>query len=258
MKLPTVSDIDSRLLFALRMADSAVILAQRLCEWCGKCPAPEEDIAISNVALDLLGQARLWYAVASQHDPQHRTEDDFAFLRDTRDYYNVLLVEQSNGSYADTLARQFYFDSWHYLLLEQLTQSEDNSIADTASKALVEVDYHVRRSSDLIIRLANGTPVSKMLIQDGLHRLWAYTGELFIGDDHDEALALYGLIPRPDSLQAPWKRWIAEVFNEAGLPLPAPQTWMQTGGRQGQHGEAHAYLLAEMQCLHRSHPGVRW
>jgi ring-1,2-phenylacetyl-CoA epoxidase subunit PaaC len=242
----------------LRLGDNALVLSQRLSEWCGKGPALEEDMALANVALDLLGQARLWLAYAGELEGKGRDEDSLAFLRDAHDFHNLLLVEQPNGHYGDTLARQFYFDVWHYFLLKELTVSRDERIAAIAEKSLKEVTYHVRRSGDLIVRLGDGTEESHRRMQASLDDLWMYTGEMFRDDAVDEAMQAQGIAPRLSSLRAPWLAHLQEIFAEATLTLPPVDAWMQKGGRQGVHTEHLGFLLAEMQFLQRAYPGAQW
>lgn len=244
--------------YLLRLADNALVLSQRLTEWCGKGPALEEDMALANVALDLIGQARFWFSYAGEIEGKGRDEDKLAFLRDAHEFRNLLLVEQANGNYADTLARQFYFDSWHFLLLQQLLKSTDERIASIAEKSLKEVSYHVRRSGDLIVRLGDGTAKSHDMMQAALDELWMYTDEMFQADAVDQAMAAQGVAPDLASLREPWLNYICEVFEEATLTVPPMNAWMQKGGKQGVHGEKLGYLLAEMQFLQRAYPGATW
>jgi ring-1,2-phenylacetyl-CoA epoxidase subunit PaaC len=250
--------MDAKVTCLLRLADTALVLGQRLSAWCGKGPALEEDMALTNVALDLIGQARFWYGYAGELEGQGRDEDAFAFRRDAHDFRNVLLVEQPNGSYADTLARQFYFDGWHYLMLQALCGSADARIAAIAGKAAKEAAYHVRRSSDLVVRLGDGTPRSHAMMQDALDGLWMYTGELFEPDAVDAAMAAEGIAPDPAGLRTPWLAHVGAVFARATLTMPPPDAWMQDGGKRGVHTEHLGYLLAEMQYLQRAYPGANW
>jgi ring-1,2-phenylacetyl-CoA epoxidase subunit PaaC len=250
--------MNSKFEYILRLADNALILSQRLSEWCGKGPAPEEDVALANIALDLIGQARLWLAYACELDGRQRNEDQLAYLRDTREFRNVLLVEQANGTYADTLVRQFYFDAWHYLLLKGLCDSRDARIAEIAEKSIKEVGYHLQRSSDLIIRLGDGTHKSHELTQNALEDLWMYCGDLFTSDDVDLDMIEQGLAPRLEDLYPSWLQYTKDVLDEATLARPSEGTWMQTGGKRGIHTESLGYLLAEMQFLQRAYPGAQW
>ena len=250
--------LDDKLELLLRLGDSALILSQRLTEWCGKGPALEEDMALANVSLDLIGQSRLWLSYAAEVEGLGRDEDQIAFLRDAHDFRNLLLVEQPNGSYADTLVRQFFFDTWHQLTLESLTRSSDGRIADIAEKALKEVRYHLRRSGDLIVRLGDGTDESQRRVQTAINDLWMYTGEMFTSDEVDEVMAAQGIASDPSALRDPWLAHVGQVLAEATLTLPSPDAWMQSGGKQGRHGEAMGYLLAEMQFLQRAYPAAQW
>jgi ring-1,2-phenylacetyl-CoA epoxidase subunit PaaC len=249
---------DDKFKYLVRLGDTALILSQQLSKWCGKGPMLEEDIALTNVALDLLGQARLWLSYAAETEGAGRNEDQLAFLRDAHDFHNLLLVEQPNGNYADTLARQFYFDTWHYFLLKELTRSSDARCADIAEKSLKEVTYHLRRSGDLVVRLGDGSAQSHGRMQAALDDLWMYTGEMFEADAVDTAMAERGIAPAPADLRQPWLAHLQEIFEEATLVLPPVDAWMQKGGRQGVHSEHLGYLLAEMQFLQRAYPGAKW
>ncbi|MDR9836640.1 1,2-phenylacetyl-CoA epoxidase subunit PaaC [Herbaspirillum huttiense] len=244
--------------YVRRLGDNVLVLSQRLSEWCGKGPALEEDMALINVSLDLIGQARLWLAYAAELEGAGRNEDQLAFLRDAHQFHNLLLVELPNGSYADTLARQFLFDVWHYFLLEGLCESSDARIAEIAQKCFKEVTYHVRRSTDLMIRLGDGSEESHHRMQDAIDALWMYTGELFTTDALDHAMQAEGIAPDLAELPQKWQQHVTEVMREATLQLPASGLWMQSGGKQGRHTEHLGYLLAEMQFLQRTYPGASW
>jgi len=244
--------------FLTRMGDHALILSQQLCKLCGKGPALEEDMALANVALDLIGQARLWLNYAAEVEGAGRDEDKLAFLRDAHEFHNFLLVEQPNGNYADTLMRQFFFDTWHYFRLQALSLSADPRIAEIAQKSLKEVTYHVRRTGDLIVRLGDGTDASRRKVQAAADDLWMYTGEMFEDDQVEQALALEGLISPASALREPWLAHIAEVFDEATLTMPPADAWMQRGGLHGRHTEQLGYILAEMQFLQRAYPAAQW
>jgi ring-1,2-phenylacetyl-CoA epoxidase subunit PaaC len=244
--------------YVLRLGDNALVLSQRLSEWCGKGPALEEDMALTNVALDLIGQARLWLGYAGELENAGRGEDELAFLRDAGAFRNLLLVEQANGGYADTLMRQFLFDAWHALALRELEGSADPRVAEIAAKAHKEVSYHLRRSSDLVVRLGDGTERSHALLQAAALALWPYTGEMFRGDAVDAAAAAAGTGFSPEALHAPWLEYVGEVFGDATLTLPAAAAWMHSGGKQGRHSEKLGFLLAEMQFLQRAYPGAQW
>lgn len=249
--------LDDKFEYLLRLGDNTLILAQRLSEWCGKGPVFEEDMALANTALDLLGQARGWLTYAGEVEGKGRDEDQLAYLRDAHQFRSVLLVEQPNGDYAMTMARQFYFDAWHHLLLQELTKSTDKRIAEIAEKAVTEVAYHLRRSGDLVVRLGDGTEESHRRMQTAVDELWMYTGEMCIPNPVDERLAAQGVVCDPTRLREPWLAHVAEVFRAATLTLPSG-TWMQQGGKQGRHTEHLGYLLAEMQFLQRAYPGAQW
>ncbi len=244
--------------YVLRLADNALILSQRLSEWCGKGPALEEDMGLTNVALDLIGQSRLWFAYAAELEGAGRTEDQLAFLRDAHDFTNVLLVEQPNGNYADTLTRQFFFDVWHYFLLKELIASSDVRIAEIAEKSLKEVTYHVRRSGDLMVRLGDGSEVSHRKVQDAVDALWMFTGEMMQDDSIDVAMIAAGVAPNSPALRTAWLAHVTEIFDEATLITPDAEAWMQKGGKQGKHTEHLGFLLAEMQFLQRAYPQSQW
>lgn len=251
--------------YLLRLADSPLILAQRLGAWVGKGPVLEEDIAQTNVGLDLLGQARLWLAYAAEVEGRFaaraRTEDELAFLRDGDAYRNLLLVEQPNGNFADTIARQFLFDAWHRLLLGALAESKDERIAAVAAKSAKEVAYHVERSGDWTIRLGDGTEESHAKMQAAVDALWPYTGEMFAPDAIERGLIEAGVAADVRALEAPWREHVGSVLAEATLAAPQ-NVFMQglppKGGRQGRHTEHLGYLLAEMQFLQRAYPGAQW
>ncbi len=243
--------------FLLRLGDNALVLGQRLSAWCGKGPILEEDIALANVALDLLGQARLWLAYAGEVEGRGRDEDALAFGRDGHEFLNVLLVEQPNGSYADTLGRQFYFDTWHYYLLRELARSGDDRVAAIAAKALKEATYHAERSADWVIRLGDGTEESHRRMQAALEDLWMYTGELFSMDAVDRAMVERRIGCDLALLREPWLAHVRQTLSEATLTMPNGD-WFQEGGKRGVHTERLGYLLAEMQFVQRAYPGCQW
>jgi len=250
--------MDTKINYLLRLGDNALVLSQRLSELCGKGPALEEDMALTNVALDLLGQSRMWLTYAGELEGQGRDEDALAYLRDAHDFKNVLLVEQPNGNYAQTLMRQFFFDTWHYFLIGGLTKSADERIAQIAEKSLKEVTYHLRRSGDLIVRLGDGTEISHRYTQTAADELWMYTGEVFNYDAIDDAMVAAGIAPPAAELRQQWLDHVADIFAEATLTMPPADAWMQKGGKQGRHSEHLGYLLAEMQFLQRAYPGAEW
>jgi ring-1,2-phenylacetyl-CoA epoxidase subunit PaaC len=251
--------------YLLRLGDTDVVLAQRLGEWIGHGPILEEDIALANIGLDLLGQGRLWLGLAGEVEATlkgaGRSEDQLAFLRDGGEFRNVQLVEMPNGDFAMTMARQFYFDHAHLLVLQTLARSTDARIAEIAAKAAKEVTYHVERSADWVIRLGDGTDESHVRMQKALDALWPYTGEMFAIDAVDAALIDAGIAADAQKLRGPWLAAMQPVLDEATLALPAGE-WMQgsggRGGKQGVHTEHLGHLLTEMQHLQRTYPGAQW
>jgi ring-1,2-phenylacetyl-CoA epoxidase subunit PaaC len=243
--------------YLLRLGDSCLILSQRLGEWCGRGPALEEDLALTNVALDLNGQSQLWLGYAAEIEGKGRTEDQLAFLRDAHEFRNLLLVEQANGDFAMTIARQFYFDLWHFLFLKALFHSSDQRICEISEKVLKEVQYHLRRSAGWVIRLGDGTEESHSRMQRAADELWQFTGELFGTDPVDEAMVQEKIGPNPRTLRGPWMDRVKSTFAEATLALP-DAGWMQHGSKRGIHTECLGYLLAEMQFLQRAYPGAQW
>lgn len=247
--------------YLLRLGDGDLILSQRLSAWIGHGPVLEEDMALANTALDLLGQARMWLTLAGEVEGAGRDEDALAYLRDAPQFLNPLIVERPNGDYAYTMTRQYFYDVWHYLLLEKLAQSDDERVAAIAAKSLKEVAYHVRRSADLVIRLGDGTDESHARMQTAVSDLWRYTGELFVDDDIDRDVAARGIGPLLAPLREPWLAHVRETLDEATLALPdEADAWHAAlrGGRQGRHTEELGYLLAEMQHLQRAYPGASW
>jgi ring-1,2-phenylacetyl-CoA epoxidase subunit PaaC len=250
--------VNDKIEYLLRQGDNALILSQQLSQLCGKGPALEEDMALTNVALDLLGQTRMWLTYAGELEGRGRDEDALAYLRDAHEMRNCLLLEQPNGNYADTLMRQFYFDTWHYFLMQGLAKSSDARIAEIAEKSIKEVTYHLRRSGDLVVRLGDGTPASHAKIQAAADDLWMYVGEMFIYDAIDNAMLEQGVAPAAEGLRAAFLEHVAEIFAEATLTMPSPEAYMQRGGKQGRHTEHLGFILAEMQFLQRAYPGAEW
>ncbi len=249
--------VDPKFEYLLRMGDNALVLSQQLGAWCGHGPALEEDLALTNVALDLLGQARLWLSYAGEVEGKGRDEDALAYLRDGAAFRNLLLVEQPNGHYGDTLMRQFLFDAWHQPLLLALASSSDPRIAEIANKASKEARYHLQRSAQLVIALGDGTDESHARMQVALERLWPFTQEWFESDPVDAACARQGLAPEAASLAAPWRASVEAVLARATLQMPTV-VGHQRGGRQGVHSEYLGHLLAELQFVPRAYPGARW
>jgi len=241
----------------LRRGDTALVLGHRVSEWCGHSPVLEEDIALANVALDLIGQARMWLSLAGEVEGKGRDENELAYLRDAWDFRNVLLAEQPNGDFGKTLMRQFLIDTYQVLLLKELETSSDKRIAAIAAKAGKEAAYHLDRSADLVIRLGDGTPESHRRMQDALDQLWSYTGELFSSDEIDKAVSAAGLAPDPASLRIEWWKTVDDVLSEATLTVP-DSDFAHLGGLTGRHSEHLGHLLAEMQFLQRAYPGAAW
>jgi ring-1,2-phenylacetyl-CoA epoxidase subunit PaaC len=242
--------------YLLRLGDDRLVLGHRLSEWCGHGPVLEEDIALANVALDLIGQATHFLQLAGEVEGKGRDEDALAYFRDAIDYRNVNLVELPNGDFGRTIVRQFLFDAWSVLLLDGLQRAADTKLAGIAAKAYKEARYHVRHSGEWVIRLGDGTDESHRRVQTALNELWPYTGELFAADEVDRQLAGTGA-PKPAALEAPWLELVNDVVRRATLTLP-PEGYMHSGGRQGRHTEHLGHLLAEMQILARSHAGAKW
>jgi ring-1,2-phenylacetyl-CoA epoxidase subunit PaaC len=246
-----------RLEYLLRLGDSALVLAQRSAAWVAHAPVMEEDVALANVALDLFGQAKLWLEYAGELEGAGRDADALAFHRDASAYRNVLLVEQPNGNFADTIVRGYLYDAWTRLNLTALAASSDERVAAIAAKSVKETAYHLRRSEDWLIRLGDGTELSHQRVQSAVDELWRFTGELFTGDEIDAAMVAAGVSVDPASLREPWLERVDAALALATLTKPV-DGWMQRGGKQGQHGEALSYMLAEMQVLPRSYPGAQW
>ncbi|AXY43687.1 1,2-phenylacetyl-CoA epoxidase subunit PaaC [Halomonas sp. JS92-SW72] len=240
--------------YLLRLGDSTLVLGQRHAELCGKAPALEEEMALMNVGLDLFGQARNWLTYAAELEGDGRDADALAFRRDAQDFRNLLLVEQPNGDFAETMARQFLFDAWHVPLLEGLAEASDPRIAEVAAKSLKEATYHLRRSSEWVVRLGDGTEESHARMQRAIDTLWRFTGELVQFDEVDQAMAEAGIAPDAETLVARWNATVEKVLEAATLTRPPADAWMYTGGKAGHHTEHLGFLLAEMQYLPRAYP----
>lgn len=241
-----------------RLGDNALILGHRTSEWCGHGPVLEEDIALANTALDLIGQCQMWLALAGAVEGAGRTADNLAYLRDAMAFRNVKLVELPNGDMGQTLMREFLFDAFHFELLTALKGSTDPRIAEIAAKAVKEVAYQLDRSSDLVVRLGDGTDESHARMQAALDHLWPYTGEMFAADAVDDAMAEAGIAPRLSDIQTRWEAIVTETLDEATLTRPARRFDVHTGGKQGRHTEHLGFILAEMQFLQRAYPGAEW
>ncbi|HNG89671.1 MAG TPA: phenylacetate-CoA oxygenase subunit PaaC [Saprospiraceae bacterium] len=243
--------------YLLQLGDNTLILSQRLSEWCGHGPVLEQDIALTNIALALLGQTRLLFTYAAEIEGKGRDEDDIAYLRDAHQFRNVLLVEQPNQDWAHTMMRQFLFDAFQHHHYQSLLQSRDERLAAIAEKALKEVTYHLRYSSEWVVRLGDGTELSRQKMQAALVALWPYTGELAMPSAADQAAFEAGIGPNVAALQPLWMAKVEDILAEATLQKPSAE-WMQRGGKQGLHTEHLGYILAEMQFLQRAYPGNEW
>ena len=243
--------------YVLQLADTSLILAHRLSEWCGHGPVLEQDLALANIALDLLGEARSYYQYAAELEGQGRTEDDLAYLRQAVEYRNPLLVEQPNGDFAHTVLRQFLFDVFHYELLAGLKTGPDARLAAIAEKSLKEAAYHRKWSAEWIIRFGDGTAESRQRLEKALRVLWRYAAELTAPTDLERALQTVGFLPDYATLQANAAAYVAQVFAAATLPVPT-DAFAQPGGKLGRHSEHLGYLLAELQYVQRTYPGLTW
>jgi len=245
-----MSDSKNLMDVALHLGDNALILGHRLSEWCGHGPVLEQDIAMTNIALDLIGQAKMYFDLAAELEGAGNDHDHIAYKRDVLDFKNLLITEIPNGDYADTIARQFYFDQWHYLLLQELANHENERLREIAQKSLKEVTYHQRWSSEWVVRLGDGTDESKEKMQHAIDDIWYYTGEAFMPADFEKGIL-------PDNLKEQWMSNVKAVLDEATLTMPSDE-WMQEGGKTGSHTEHLGYILAEMQFLPRAYPDATW
>ncbi len=243
--------------YLLRLGDDRLVLGHRLSEWCGHGPILEEDIAMANIALDLIGQANLLLLRAASVENKGRDADALAYLRDAREYRNALIAELPRGDFAFTIVRQFLFSAWALRQWEALASCRDADLAGIAAKAVKESRYHVRHSAEWLVRLGDGTEESHARAQDALDELWRYTGELFLTDDLEQELAHEGLAADPSAFRSAWQKDVDDVVARAKLRLPAVEHWQQ-GGRTGLHTEHLGRMLAEMQVLPRTYPGARW
>lgn len=243
--------------YILHLADNALILGHRLSEWCGHGPVLEQDMAMTNIALDLVGQSRNLFQLAAEIDGQSKEEDHYAYFRDAIEFKNLLLVEQENGDFAKTVLRQFFYDAFNFHLYNHLLKSKEKDIAAIAEKSLKEITYHLRWSAEWVIRLGDGTEESKSRIEKALVELWPYTGEMFIPAEYEKEAAEEGYGINPESLKKDWDKEIAHVFAEAKINIPE-EGWMHKGGKKGVHTEKLGFLLAEMQFLQRAYPGQKW
>jgi ring-1,2-phenylacetyl-CoA epoxidase subunit PaaC len=244
--------------YCLRMGDTSLILGQRLSEWCGHGPILEEDIAMSNIALDYIGQSRIIYSYAGQVEGKGRSEDELAYLRDARQYRNLLLTEQPNGDFACTLARQYLMSVYLFHLYSELTSSTDEAIRAFAQKSIKEVAYHLRHSADWMLRLGDGTEESHQRLQDAVNKLWYFVDDLFDADEVDADLLSVGIAADMKKVRASWEQDVKTLFSEATIQIPSVNSFTRVGSRKGNHTEHLGYILAEMQFLPRAYPGAKW
>ncbi|MEI8143956.1 MAG: 1,2-phenylacetyl-CoA epoxidase subunit PaaC [Alphaproteobacteria bacterium] len=242
---------------SLRLADDALVLGHRLSEWCGHAPVLEEDLALANLALDLIGQARSLYSYAGKVEGAGRDEDALAYCRREAEYHNCLLVEQPNGDFALTIVRQFLFAAAMHPFHQEMTRSSDPTLAAIAAKAEKELAYHLRHAAEWVIRLGDGTDESRRRTEAALDHLWTFSGELFEVDAILRTAIDQGLVPNPTDLRAVFDATVDDVLAQADLARPK-DGWMQTGGRMGRHSEHMGFLLTELQYLQRLHPNARW
>jgi len=246
--------------YVLRLADTSLVLAQRLSEWIGRAPALEEELGLANVALDLLGQARALLTYAAELEGRGRSEDDLAYLRESGEFLSATLAEQPNRDFAAAIVRQVLLDAFQMALYEGLARSEDSRLAQVAAKSLPETRYHFRYSAGWLARLGDGTEASRRRVVAALEDLWRFTGELTASDEIDEAMAAASLAPPASVVAARWSALVSEALAGATLERPAalgPDTPVPCG-RRGEHSEHLNQLLSEMQHLPRAHPGTRW
>jgi len=254
--METTVDLDTSA-YALRLGDDALVLGQRLCEWAARSPSIEEDVALLNIALDLLGTARTLLTRAGELEGRGRDEDDLAFLRDEPDFTCALLFEAESGDFGRTMARQLLVSAYQLPLWQALSSSTDDVLAGVAGKAVKEAAYHLDHARSWVVRLGDGTEESHRRVQAGLDEVWPYAHELFERDPLVERLVERGVAADPDLLRPAWEATVTDVLAEATLVVPGT-TWRPTGGRSGRHLTSFGYLLAELQHLHRSHPGAQW
>ena len=249
--MPPVNKSTNQLInYLTHLGDNALILGHRNSEWCGHGPVLEQDIAITNISLDLIGQARNFYQYAAALKNDGSTEDSIAYLRDAREFLNCLLVEQPNGDWAQTILRQFFISLFQHLLYQQLANHRDEQLAAITTKALKEVNYHLRWSSEWVIRLGDGTEESHNRLSHAIDELWPFTGEFFMPEEYESDFD-------PSGLKARWLEKVKAIFTEATLSMPG-NVWMQSGGKHGVHSEHMGFILADLQFLQRAYPGCEW
>lgn len=255
---PTLAKQEALFEYLVRLADDRLILGHRLSEWCGHGPILEEDIALSNIALDYIGHAASLYEYAAEIEGEDRHRDDIVYFRNDVEYRNLKITELPVGDYGFTIARQFLFSAFSYFLYEKLSEVEDEQFRGMIEKHLKEVKYHLRHSREWVLRLGDGTDESHQRIQKAFDELWTYTGEFFYMDEIDEVLQKEGLAANPEEFKSDWKKLVTETLEEATLTVPDFDQFMAKGGRKGLHTEHLGPLLAEMQHLRRSYPDARW
>ena len=243
--------------YAVRLGDDALVLGHRLSEWCSNAPFLEEDLALTNVALDYIGRARMFYSYAAELSGDGRSEDSFAYLRDCREFSNLLLHELPRGDFAFTMARQYLVDEYALAFMQALLESADQQLADIAAKAVKECKYHLRRSRDWMLRLGDGTEESRRRLQTAVDDLWGYTDELFELDALETSLVAAGIAVDSPALKPAWDAAVRDTLAEATIELPAGD-WSVRGGRQGIHTESLGHLLSELQFMQRAYPGLEW
>lgn len=243
--------------YCTALGDDSVVLGHRLSEWCRNGPFLEEDLALTNVSLDFIGRARLFYSYAAELEDNGRSEDDIAYLRDCREYRNLLIYELPNGDFAFTMARQFLVDVYDMGFFTELAQSKDSMLAAIAAKAIKESRYHLRRSENWIKRLGDGTEESHERVQNAINQLWGYCAEMFEMSDDEQQLLETGIAVDRSALKSNWESVVHAVLEEATLNIPTDE-WAIVGGRDGKHTEHLGFLLAEMQFLQRAYPGQQW
>lgn len=244
--------------FLLQLGDDRLVLGHRLSEWCGHAPVLEEDIALTNIALDEIGQSAAFLRLAGVTEGKDRDEDDLAYFREATQFRNVQLVEQPNGDFAATIARQFFFDVYDRLLLVELQRSEEKQLADISAKAIKEATYHLRHSTEWMLRLGRGTDESKQRLQSAVNELWRFTGELFQLSEIERSLAARGIVPPLDTMEEQWSRDVVDILQSATILVPSRDIPMVSGSRGGKHSEHLGHLLAEMQIVARSFPEAQW
>jgi len=252
-----VTPDDALTRYVTRLGDNALVLGQRMIELVAASPELEEELASANFSLDYIGQARMFYTCAGEREGVGRDEDDFAFLRPEHEYRNLLLVEQPNGHFGDSTVRAVLFESFYVLLLDALTHCSEGGVAEIAVRAIKEVRYHLKHSSQWLVRLGDGTEESHDRAQQSLDSLWRYTGEMFVADEVDAIVRDSFAGPDLEAIAGQWRHAVTAIVNAATLDMP-DDGWMATGGKEGRHTEHFGYLLADLQIMQRTYPGQAW